>query len=213
MNQYLLFGIVALAIAATGAYFFGVRKNRALAAAYSAECEGALRPKDRDYVNIGGAIGFQLTYRLGEPWTEAKGTITLAARQSLLYLPVSLLLGMRDRFAINVFTARAMRGEGHLLSASWERAHGASIEGRDRMKRETLDAGGKHFVILYDHDDLAPFLKTLAENLPQAERFRHFCWYGQNKTVFLHLAPRVGTVGAVMSFVMPRVTERLKAGA
>ena len=93
MNPFLLAGIIALAIAATGAYFFGRRKNKALAGIMSKEAEKVLHAKSTEYVNIGGSIGYNFTYKLPEPWTEAKGTMTFMPRQSLLYVPFSYLIG------------------------------------------------------------------------------------------------------------------------
>ena len=69
----------------------------------SGALEELLKPGNTNYVNIGGSIGYNFAYSLSGDWTKAKGTMTLNARHSLLYLPFSLLLGVRDRFYVNIF--------------------------------------------------------------------------------------------------------------
>jgi hypothetical protein len=210
MNPLLLGGIIALAVAATGQYFFGKRKNKALAGTISVECERVLAPKDKDYVNIGGAIGYNFSYKLADPWTEAKGAMTFAPRMSLLYLPFSYLLGMRDRFFLNIFTKRKLAGEAHLLSASYYRKHGGTIEGRDKLTLEHYDQNGKSFVLLYDDAALAEPLRAVLRAMPEPERLRHFCCYGANRTFFLFIEPKPGLVAAALEALKPRLGDFLR---
>jgi len=205
MNPVLLAGIIALAIAATGAYFFGRRKNKALAGIMSKEAEKVLHVKASEYVNIGGSIGFNFTYKLADPWTEAKGTMTFIPRQSLLYVPFSYLIGARDRFYINFYTKRKLAGEGHLLSLAYYRKNGGVIDNRDSLTMEEYWVGSKQFVLLYDDPSMARSLKSLADGMAGIERLRHFCVYPANKTIFLFLHPVAGAVGAVLESIMPRL--------
>ncbi|HQQ31797.1 MAG TPA: hypothetical protein PLO10_06215, partial [Rectinema sp.] len=96
MNNFLFFAIFALGVVATIQYFLGVKKNRWMGKNLSSQAEGILKPKDTDYVNIGGAIGYNFAYKLKEPWKNAKGTFTLFPRHSLLYMPISLVVGNCD---------------------------------------------------------------------------------------------------------------------
>jgi len=93
MNNFLFFAIFALGVVATIQYFLGVKKNRWMGKNLSSQAEGILKPKDTDYVNIGGAICYNFAYKLKEPWKNAKGTFTLFPRHSLLYMPISLVVG------------------------------------------------------------------------------------------------------------------------
>ncbi len=210
MNPILLGGIIALAVAATGQYFFGRRKNKALAGTISAECERVLAPKDKEYVNIGGAIGYNFKYLLADPWTEAKGAMTFAPRMSLLYLPFSFLLGVRDRFFVNLFTRKKLAGEGHLVEAAYYRRHGGSIERRDSLTKDTVEHEGRSFVLLYDDASLAGALKAVLEALPEPGRLRHFCCFAENKTLFLFMEPKPGAVEAALEALKPRLGDFLR---
>jgi hypothetical protein len=205
MNPLLLAGIIALAIAATGAYFFGRRKNKALAGILSKEAETALRAQSTEYVNIGGAIGYNFTYKLSEPWTEVKGTMTFMPRQSLLYLPFSSLIGVRDRFFMNLFTKRKLIGEGHILSAAYFKRNGGVIDNLAKLTREDSVIAGQRLVLLYDSPTMASRLKSLSQVLVGLDRLHHFCIFPGNKTIFLYMKPGPGLVSALLESMLPRL--------
>ena len=206
MNPLLFSALLALAIAATFQYFIGVKKNRWLASKISKEAEAALGPKTTEYVNIGGAIGHNFVYKLAGTWTEAKGTFTLSPRQSLLYLPFSLLIGVRDRFFVNLFTSKKLSGEAHLVEASYFRR--VRIEGREAMDRREIQAGKKRFVALWKggKDPSAAFEAMLAK-LPSPAVLRHYCCYPSNRTVFIHLSPRSGDIESALRVIEPAARE------
>ncbi|MBP7096503.1 MAG: hypothetical protein KBC36_10475 [Spirochaetia bacterium] len=196
MNPLFVGGIAALGIAATVQYFLGVKKNRLIASRMSAAAEEAFAPKETNYVNIGGAIGHNFTYALKEPWTEAKGAMTLSPRQSLLYLPLSRLIGFGDRFFANLYTKRAMLGEMHLVEAGHLRR--AKIDGIGGMERREVRKGGKRFVMLWKGKDDTAVLGAILDALPDPSALRHFCCFPDNRTVFFYLAPRKGELGGAL---------------
>ena len=202
MSPPLVAGLVLLALAATLGYFRGVRKNRAIAASIAGGLEAALRPASTEYVNVGGAIGHNFTFRLAGEWTEARGVFTLSPRHSLLYLPVSRLLGIRDRLFLNVFTTRPISGEGHVIRASDLRR--AAIEGLDRMHRRELEVGGLSFVLLWRGADLSGALEELLRGMPDPARLRHFCAYPGTGTFFLRTEPAPGSVTEDVSAALGR---------
>ncbi len=205
MNPYLLSALVVLALAATGQYFLGTKRNRAIAATISKGAEEVLKPKMTNYVNIGGAIGHNFTYSLAwGHWTNAKGTMTLSPRHSLLYLPVSRILGLGvDRFYLSLFTKKKLRGEGHVVLDKELRR--ARISGIEDMERREVEAGGRRFVLLWRGDDLSEALEATLTALPEPARLRHFCCYGENKTFFLKTHPVKGEVAADLRALLPRL--------
>jgi len=203
MNPYTLVALIALAVAATGSYFIGTKKNRWIASSLSTELEGALKPLTTNYVNIGGAIGYNFTYVLQPPYTNAKGTITLSPRHSLLYLPFSLLLGIRDRFFVNIFTKKKFRGEGHLVQAAYLKR--ARIDGAESMERREAANGDVPFVLLWRGADLSNDLEKLLDALPDPSRLRHFCAYPDTKTFFIHCLPMRGRIGANLEAIQQRL--------
>jgi len=204
MNPYTLVALIALALFATGAYFYGTKKNRWIASRLTKELEGLLKPRSTNYVNIGGNIGYNFVYAMPEPFASAKGTITLSPRHSVLYLPFSLLLGVRDRYFINVFVKQKFRGEAHLVAAKHLRK--AKIEGMDAMDRRDVERDGKRFVLLWKGADLSAELGKVLESLPDTSGFKHFCAYPETKTFFLHGNPRGASLGGNLDAVLKRVS-------
>ncbi len=166
----------------------------------SKDLEEALRPITSNYVNIGGSIGYNFTYLLNDPYTSAKGTVTLSPRHSLLYLPFSLLIGVRDRFFVNIFTQKKLRGESHLVEASYLKK--ANITGIDSMQRREVAKGEKSFVLLWKGTDLSSNLQTILDALPEPVRLRHFCSFPENKTFFIHESPWNGQVKGNMEAIL-----------
>lgn len=203
MNPYLLSAIIALALVSTAQYFLGSRKNRWISARMSKQLEEALKPTNTNYTNIGGVIGYNFAYSMPAPFTNAKGTMTLSPRHSLLYLPFSLALGVGDRLLVNVFTKKKLAGEAHLVRASYLRR--ARIEGAEGMERSSVSSHGLEFVILHKGKDQAGELTALLEALPDPSALRHFCSYPDNKTFFVHLRPKSGDLGGAMDAVYKRL--------
>jgi hypothetical protein len=203
MNPYLITAIVALAVASTGWYFFGSKKNKFIAASMSRDLEEILNPRTTNYVNIGGVIGYNFSYALTAPFTNAKGTMTLSPRHSLLYLPVSMVLGVRDRFYINVFTKKKLRGEGHLVETRYMPR--AAIEGRESMKSKQVQKTGKNFTLLWRGEDLSGDLEKILEALPDPLYMRHFCVYRDNKTFFIHMRPHGGKLKGNVEAIVARL--------
>ena len=197
MNPLLVGAIAALGIAATVQYFLGVAQNRRIVARMSSEAERTLAPVDTEYVNIGGAIGHNFTFRLKGPWTEAKGAMVLSPRQSLLYLPFSRLVGFRDRFFANLYTKDKLRAEMHLVEAGHLRR--ARIDGIERMERRELRRNGRRFVVLSAPKSDASVLERALESVPDPGILRHFCCYPDNRTAFVYLAPRRGEIGPTLA--------------
>ncbi|HOO02580.1 MAG TPA: hypothetical protein PLE76_07690 [Rectinema sp.] len=192
MNNFLFFAIFALGVVATIQYFLGVKKNRWMGKNLSSQAEGILKPKDTDYVNIGGAIGYNFAYKLKEPWKNAKGTFTLFPRHSLLYMPISLVVGNCDRFYMNIFTDKKLVGEGHIIEKRHSRR--AKIEGLEEMHKEEIQRAGKTFVLCWRSTNLRDKLIQTLDAMPDASSLTHFCCYSENKTFFLYLKPKKGQI-------------------
>ncbi len=210
INPFLLGALILLGIAASVQYFFGKRKNRGIAGSVTKDLEAAFKPGHTNYVNIGGAIGYNFVYALsGGLWTSAKGTITLSPRHSLLYLPISRLLGFRDRFYINLFTKKKIRGEAHLVERGVLRR--ARIDGIEEMSRRETEASGKRFVLLWRGEDLSAELEKLLAAMPDPARLRHFCAFPGNKTFYLYTVPKPGAVRGDIDALLSKIPLFLDA--
>ena len=205
MNPLFVSALVVLALVSTGAYYLGSKKNRWIVASISKQLEEALKPRSTNYVNIGGVIGYNFSYAMPAPYTSAKGTITMSPRHSILYLPVSRLLGVSDRFFVNVFTKKKLRGEAHIVDASYLRK--ANIDGVDAMERREVTAGGKSFVLLWRSADQSKTLESVLSSLVDPSTLRHFCSYPETGTFFIHMRPKNGAIADTVQSLFKRFPD------
>ncbi|HHY09011.1 MAG TPA: hypothetical protein GX528_00440 [Firmicutes bacterium] len=105
----LLAGLVSLQ------YWRGRRLNLSLIRALAAELEKALEPLDKEYTWIGGYVGVIGKYKIEHSAISAvEATVSLVPRHSLLYLPISLLMGRRDRVYFLLRAQDKLPGGAHL---------------------------------------------------------------------------------------------------
>ncbi len=203
MNSFLLILIIVLAIAIVFAYFRGRKKNAWIAGWIASETEQALNPTEQNYVNIGGTIGYNFKYKLKKPYTRAKGTFTLLPRQSLLYMPISLLISKHDRYYLNIFTKEKLLGEGHIISDDYFNRMRTTIKGIDKMDKKIIDVdNGKKFVLMWANYRLEKPLEVLLEKISCKDLLKHFCCYGDNKTFFVHMKPKKDAIKQTLEEVM-----------
>jgi hypothetical protein len=210
MNPLFISALVVLAVVSTASYYLGTKKNRWIVSTMSRQLEEALKPKTTNYVNIGGVIGYNFTYSLPAPYTSAKGTITLSPRHSLLYLPVSRLLGIGDRFFVNIFTKKKFKGEAHIVDLKY--LGKANIAGVETMERRDVEAKGKKFVLMWRKADLATTLESTLAALDDPASLRHFCAYNETGTFFIHLRPKAGQLAETVQTLVKKFPEYLESG-
>ncbi len=203
MNPFLLVALILLALVSTGAYFYGSKKNRWLSSEITHQLEEVLRPTNTNYVNIGGLIGYNFTYVLGNPFINAKGTLTLRPRHSFLYLPISHLIGVRDHLFMNIFTKNKFSGEGHIIEESHLRK--AKIEGLDSMTRSEMSRGNKRFILLWRYKNLEADLKKVLEALPEPWMLKHFCVYAETKSFYIFGIPNKNRIKELVEPIFIRL--------
>ncbi len=199
MNYVFLSLIIILALVMVIAYFTGRKRNSWIAGWITSETEEVLKPTDQNYVNIGGTIGYNSQYKLKKPFTTAKGTFTLLPRQSLLYMPISLLISKHDNYYLNIFTKNKLLGEGHILSDDYFHRRRTTIHGIEDMERKLVEtAGGKKFIMLWSNHRLEDKLEEFLNNITDKDLLKHFCCYADNKTFFIHIKPRKDSVRSLL---------------
>jgi len=205
--------LILLALVTTGGYFWGRKKNRWIGAWIARETEAALRPKETEYVNIGGCIGYHFTYALAAPFREAKGTFTLLPRHSLLYLPISFLIRRHDRFYLQIFTDERLPGEGHILREDYYLKDKDRIAGAEAMRRDRVVIGTKAYVLLWKHSGLDRRLRRLLERLEgRGETLLHVCCYPGNRNFFLYIAPVHGRLEPLLRTAVEELKTWLVTG-
>jgi hypothetical protein len=188
--------LILLALITTAGYFWGRKKNRWIGGWIARETEAALHPEDTEYVNIGGTIGYHFTYKLKAPFTEAKGTFTLLPRQSILYLPLSVLIRRHDRYWLQIYADRSLLAEGHILREDHFEREKGQITGAGRMRQERLVIGSTPYVLLCAERKLESPLRRFAERVlaDGGGHVLHFCCYPRNRNFYVYMAPVQGQV-------------------
>ena len=204
MNEFTIPLVVVGALAAFG-YLRGKKKNAWIANWISRETEAALEPSRTDYINIGGAIGYNYIYDLKPPFREAKGTFTLLARQSFLYYPFSRLLARFDRYFLHLYTDEELAGEGHILEARHYEKARKEIVGVEDLGTETVTVPAGTFVLLFRGAGMGKRLKHTLEVLEGAENLLHFCCYDENRTFFCFLRPQKGRIEPFLASLLPEL--------
>ncbi len=205
MDSILIIAIIVLAIGLVVANIYGRKKNEWISSWIASESESVLNPVDKNYVNIGGSIGYNFTYKLKKPYTEAKGTFTLLPRQSLLYIPISLLIRGYDRFYLNIFTKEELLGEGHIISKDYYGKMRTKIDGINDMYKEVVIKDGIEFILLWRNHRLEKPLKDLLEKVETTNLFKHFCSFKDNKTFFILMKAKKEKVETILKTVMNNI--------
>ncbi len=206
MDSIFLMLIIILAIVMVISYFTGRKRNSWIAGWIAKETEEVLKPKDSNYVNIGGTIGYNSQYKLSKPFKDAKGTFTLLPRQSILYMPISLLVSKHDNYYLNIFTKIKLVGEGHILSDDYFGRRRTTIYGIDRMERKIIETeNGKKFIMLWSNHRLESILEEFFNKVEEKDLLKHFCCYAENKTFFVHMNPKQNSVKKLLASVVKNV--------
>lgn len=191
--------LIVLAAYSILVYFRGIKKNKWISGFIGAEAEAVLKPSDKEYVNIGGSIGYNFTYKLSAPFKEAKGTFALVPRQSAFYMPVSLLAGGKDRFYLTLFTKEKLLGEAHAIEEKYFGKVSKTITGIEGMERERYERDGVAFVLLRDGPKVEKPLKDLLDGIERIDLLRHFCCYRDNSNFYVFMEPKKDAVKALLS--------------
>lgn len=211
MKYQYVFAIIVLAVFTILEYYRGRRKNRWMSGFIASETESVLKPKDQEYINIGGTMGFNSIYKLRTPYTEAKGTMVLLPRHSIFYMPVPLLLGSKDKYYLNIFTKEALVGEGHIIDSHYFKRISKTIDGIENMSRDEVVVGKKNFILLWDKKQMEEKLRSTLSKIEQIDLLNHFCCYRDNRTFFILMRPVRGGVEALLGSIMKQLgTYRVK---
>ena len=163
--------LLLLGLVASLQYWRGRRLNLTLIRELSRQMEEALRPKEKNYTWIGGYVGVVAEYTLeDENYSKAKATISLLPHHSLLYLPISLLLGRKDRVYFLIYPKRKLKGRAHVLSGK----KSSSLKGLPRFSFvDSVTLKGVNLKRYYNSKGEAEFLTKVASRLKDPRSFEH----------------------------------------
>ena len=195
--------LLLLGLVASLQYWRGRRLNLTLIRELSRQMEEALRPKEKNYTWIGGYVGVVAEYTLeDENYSKAKVTISLLPHHSLLYLPISLLLGRKDRVYFLIYPKRKLKGRAHVLSGK----KSSSLKGLPRFSFvDSVTLKGVNLKRYYNSKDEAEFLTKVASRLKDPRSFEHLAANVEENAYYASMVVGRGDVADLLkSFLTTR---------
>jgi hypothetical protein len=185
----LLYLFVAATLILVAGYLRGARVNKRLAPAVFDILVRAVKAREKRFTNIGGLTGYHATLvpKKRKVVESVNATLVLLPRQSLLFLPIALLMGHRDTLAVFLNLAEEPAGrlsEGHLVDTTSRAARRTTIEGVENLATETIVWGGRPFLLHSADRHAADRLKTLTTRLPDPGPLRHLALVPSRNRIF-----------------------------
>lgn len=166
--------IIALAIATTFQFYRGRKLNLLLMEQYLNEIESVFNPKEKDYVWLGGYVGYKATY--GKIHT----TLTLLPRQSLLYLPISLITSRHDKLYVVIKLNKPLN-ETHLIQKRYYR-----IKPKIFLKHKSVQINNTEFECFYSDKKTSELLIDVVNSMPKPKNIKHI---GISDSVYVLMKP------------------------
>jgi len=210
---FLLF--IAATIVVSLCFFWGGRRNKRIhLSAFNALVE-TLNPKDQTFTTIGGQSGYHanIVPRKNQFIRRVDATITLLARHTLLYYPVSRYLRKWDRLFITLFFAKDAHGkisEGHIIEKEYEDFRAQKITNKEKLKSDQVVWGGKTFTLYYQEQKMRDALLELKKKLDTPGHLRHVAFVPDQEKAFIFLVPKPGATARVFPPVWSWINEILE---
>jgi len=192
MDSIEIISILIILAGVTVLQFFRGRKlNLQLAEFYMNVSIAEFKPKDRNFVWLGGYIGYRAYFDL-EDGLKLEYTLTLLPRQSLLYFPISLLTNRHDKLYL-VFKLRKLNGEAHLIKKGYYRLR-PKIEDEIALKKEIVRVHNLEYELIYDRKEYADLLLKFIEGFSRIENVKHISLTPSTKVLYILMKPEVESI-------------------
>lgn len=198
----LLLVIVAIAVVLGIGWYRGGKENTAVLLTATRALEGAFAPRDTEYTNIGGTVGYNFVFALGEPFRRLEGTLTTLPRHALLYLPISQwVLKREDLLLFTVYYDRLPPGTGHIVEAERLRRGSVPVQDRENLEVTSVTRGRRNFSVLWYNPVIRERLKRFIEGLSDStlECIHYVGYFGLESCVAFTLDPIHPSLGGALS--------------
>ncbi|AFK22434.1 hypothetical protein [Pyrococcus sp. ST04] len=175
-------------------FYKGRRLNLMLMQHYLRAIEDVVKPKDKDYVWLGGYVGFRGLYKLDDKdILKFEYTLTLLPRHSILYFPISLLISRHDKLYIVVRPTFEILREVHLLQKGYFRMK-PKIEREIELIRETFEVNGIKYEALYENrEDVEEVMKFL-QSFSNTKNVKHVAIVPKTNVIYVFMKPEPETI-------------------
>jgi hypothetical protein len=193
LHQPVFFLFIGFSVLLTLGYFWGRRSNRRIYRSAFNDLINVVMPDDRNFTNIGGAIGFHANLfikKRGAPFSRVDATITLLPRHSWLYLPISKLLRKYDRLFITLYMKKPPSEEAHMIESKYSKFMGSKIENAHRMHHDTVRWENLDFHLYYHSSEMREKMRSFMETNPSPGVIRHIALVPEQKKGFVFMIPK-----------------------
>jgi len=210
LTSGLLLAIMVLAAVSSIQFYKGRKLNLQLMQHYLRSIEEVVKPEDRDYVWLGGYIGFRASYKVNrDNIRKFEYTLTLLPRHSILYFPIALLTSRHDKIYFVIRPFAEIRREAHLIQKGYYRLK-PKIENEDFLQRDTVEIAGKEYEALFEKRRDVEKLKELVESLSKPHNVKHVSLTPKTNVFYVFMKPEPDTIEEDVEKLVRFTNERLK---
>ena len=210
LTSGILMAIMVMAALASIQFYKGRKLNLQLMYHYLETIEEVVKPEDKDYVWLGGYIGFKANYKINrDNIRKFEYTLTLLPRQSLFYFPIALLTSRHDKLYFVVRPFAQIKREAHLIQKGYYRLK-PDIENEPLLQRETVEVAGRQYEALFEKRRDIENLKAFVESLPKPENVKHVSLTPKTNVFYVFLKPEPDTIREVTEKIVRFVNEKIK---
>ena len=213
VSSTLLFALMVVAALTSIQFYKGRKLNLQLMQHYLLSIEEVVKPAERDYVWLGGYIGFRASYKVNrDNIRKFEYTLTLLPRHSLLYFPIALLTSRHDKIYFVIRPFAEIKREAHLIQKGYYRLK-PNIENEEFLQRETIEVAGKEYEALYEKKRDVIKLKELVESLSKPHNVKHVSLTPKTNVFYVLMKPEPDTIERDVEKLVRFVNEKLRESA
>ncbi|RLF86581.1 hypothetical protein DRN48_00135 [Thermococci archaeon] len=208
----LLLLIMVLGALATLQFYRGRKLNLTVMDYYLRTIEDIVKPKDKDYVWVGGYVGFRAFYKVNEGNIDKfEYTLTLLPRQSILYFPISKIINRHDKIYFILKPYSKIRREAHLIQRGYYRFK-PKIEDEELLQREIVEINGKQYEALFEKKRDVELLKEFLQGFSRIENIKHISITPKTNVVYVFMKPEIETIKQDVEHMVRFVNDKIKEG-
>ena len=213
ITSTVFFALMVVAALTSIQFYKGRKLNLQLMQHYLRSVEEVVKPEDRDYVWLGGYIGFRASYKVNrDNIRKFEYTLTLLPRHSLLYFPIALLTSRHDKIYFVIRPFAEIKREAHLIQKGYYRLK-PNIENEELLQKETIEIAGKEYEALYEKKRDVIKLKELVESLSKPHNVKHVSLTPKTNVFYVLMKPEPDTIGKDVEKLLRFVNEKLRESA
>ncbi|MCF7936212.1 MAG: hypothetical protein K9L28_07725 [Synergistales bacterium] len=217
-QQPIFYLFIAATILIALGYSWGRRRSKGIYLDAFNALVDTLQPRDQNFTTIGGLSGYHanLIPKRNQPIRRVDATITLLARQSVLYYPVSRLTRKWDRLFLTLLFAKEAQGqiaEGHLIEKQYEDFKAPKVTNIDRLNRQELEWEGRTFTLYYETGAVRDALLRLKQKLRSPGELRHVALVPEQEQAHIFLVPKKGETARLFPAIYQWLAELLESKA